>query len=106
MSGVVIAVYTVLMAITYAMDVGLLYLCLDFALYTASSVVFIQAVVRIRRAMQSFEIAFSNEKFMRIHAVNFMVYLTVSLVTFGLSLAYSKMADDKSQIPSVELLRT
>ena len=56
--------------------------------------------------MQSFEIAFSNEKFMRIHAVNFMVYLTVSLVTFGLGLAYGQMADDQSPVPSVELLRT
>ena len=52
MSGVVVAVYTVLMLITYAMGVGLLYLCLDFTLYTASSVVFIYALVRIRRTMQ------------------------------------------------------
>ena len=43
---------------------------------------------------------------MRIHAVNFMVYLAVSLVTFGLTLAYSKMVDDEASIPSIVLLRT
>ena len=89
MSGLVVALYTCFMIVSYVQGWGLIYLSMDFTLYTASSIIFIQALIAIRRTMRSYDIAFSNEKFLRIHAINFLVYITVSWITFGLSIAYS-----------------
>ena len=89
MSCLVVGIYAIMMTIAYLDNWNLYYLILDFILYTASSIMFLWALLRIRRTMWKLDVNFSNEAFLKVHAINFIVYITVSFVTFGLSCAYA-----------------
>ena len=93
---IVITVYTVVMVVSYFLDWHLRYLILDFVMYSVSSTIFLYALFHIRRTIKALEDAFPNEWFMLIHAINFIVFILISLITFILSMMYARALSDET----------
>ena len=84
-----LVIYAGFMAVAHINDWGLQYLIGDFIMFTLSSIIFLYALALIRETISQLQSAFPNEKFMAHHAVNFIVFIALSLVAFVLGTVYN-----------------
>ena len=93
-SAVVLLIYAGFMVAAHVRNWGLFYLIGDFIMFTLSSMIFLKALANIRKTISQLQSAFPNEKFMAHHAINFIVFISLSLVTFVLGIIYNSTRDE------------